>query len=83
MDVDGENDLADHSLPSDQQDSKLTLAGPNWVKKQSWKPLFFTKDLLKEHEVLRLEDFALKDRHLRRLGKQVTNDRQRIVEVAR
>ena len=56
---------------------------PGPIRKTSWQPLFFTKDLLKDYEELKLEDFALKDRHFRRLGAQLTADRQRFVEKAR
>ena len=83
MELDAEAGLQAHSLNIDQQLAKPERPEPGPLRKTTWKPLFFTKDLLKGHEELKLEDFALKDRQLRRLGAQITADRQRIIQNAR
>ena len=57
--------------------------GPGPLRKTTWQLLFTTKDLLKDYEELKFEDFELKDRQLRRIGAQLTQDRQRFIDKAR
>ena len=83
MELDAEPDLQAHLLNIDQQLAKPERPEPGPLRKTTWKPLFFTKDLLKEYDELKLEEFALQDRHLRRLGAQIAADRQRIIQNAR
>jgi len=38
---------------------------------------------LKDYEELNLDDWKIKDRQIRRIGAQITNDRQRYIDAAK
>ena len=68
MEIDEEQDLEGSSINIDMQlaQTERPKASKKWS--QTWQPLFHTNGFLKEHEELKLEDFALKDRQLRSYG---------------
>lgn len=42
------------------------------IGKDTWAPKFFPKQFVKEHQAIKVEDYALAQEDLKRLGQQVT-----------
>ena len=52
------------------------------TKKKEWRPIFFPKEYVKEHEEITTDGFKLQQRKLERIGGKVTQTQKEIREKA-
>ena len=66
------DDVQSYSVTADLEAATEERTAVASRRRRQWAPLFISNDFLAEYETITLEDFALKKRQLRRIGKQVT-----------
>ena len=69
MEHDSIKDIQQYSIDLDMQQAKQRRREQVKKGSQTWAPLFFTNDLLKEHDKLEFENFAIPDKQLRKYGR--------------
>ena len=69
-------------LADDLEELKATKSKSKKKMNKDWAPLLFSKDFFDGKEDLDLEEYALKDRQVRRIGAQATSTRQELLQRA-
>ena len=69
MDIDEENDIEAFRVDQDIQAAKQQRQKKSKKRSQTWAPLFFTNDLLKEHDESEFEAFQIPNKQLKTLGR--------------
>ena len=82
-DKDQEGDITISSINLDKQMPTLKAELPKLKTKHQWKPLFSSKEFMEDQEEIRVQDFTLKDRALKRHGTEITETRKAIKQKAK